>query len=153
MEALLDALAASAPGQWMRGARWGYAAVSGAHVLGIALLTGAILPLNLRLIGAWRSVPLAALARVLVPAAVAGLVLAMASGSLLFLARPERYALLSIFVVKMALVAFGALHALALHLGPGLGGASPARLRAAGLVSIAVWLSVLALGRTIAFLD
>lgn len=133
--------------------RWGYAAISGTHVLGIGLLLGAILPLNLRLIGAWPTVPLAHLARVLVPTAAAGLGIAALAGGMLFLSRPAEYAGYLIFLVKMALVATGTLHALALHLGPGLANATPARLRTAGIVSMGVWLGVLAAGRAIAFLD
>ncbi|HEX2479362.1 MAG TPA: hypothetical protein VHK45_08790, partial [Geminicoccaceae bacterium] len=63
MESVLDALVASAPAQWLRFSRWGYAAVNTTHVLGIALLVGAILPLDLRLLGLWRSVTLEPLAR------------------------------------------------------------------------------------------
>ena len=54
MEAFFAALETTAPAQYLRVSRWGYAAVSGAHILGIALLVGAILPLNLRLLGFWQ---------------------------------------------------------------------------------------------------
>ena len=65
LETLLADLQATPAAQWLRGARWGYAAVSGGHVLGIALLVGAILPLDLRLLGFWRRVDQKALAGVL----------------------------------------------------------------------------------------
>jgi len=84
MEAFLAAVEATAAAQYLRASRWGYAAVSGAHILGIALLVGAILPLNLRLLGFWRSIPRANLLRVLVPVAATGLVLAVFTGPLLF---------------------------------------------------------------------
>lgn len=135
----------------MRGSRWGYAAVSGLHVLGIGLLLGAILPLNLRLVGAFPSLALPTLARLLVPAAILGLTLTVTMGLLLFLARTVHYGGLTIFWVKMGLVCLGTLHALALHAAPGLLRASPARLRAAGIVSALCWLAALACGRAIAF--
>jgi hypothetical protein len=40
MEHLLAMLEATAPAQYFRTSRWAYAGVSGAHVLGIALLVG-----------------------------------------------------------------------------------------------------------------
>ena len=64
--------------------RWGYAAVNTLHILGIALLVGSIIPFNLHVLGLWRNVPRIMLARVLVPVAATGLVLAVIAGSLLF---------------------------------------------------------------------
>ena len=90
MVGLLAGLAASAVAQHLRSARWEYAAANTAHVLGIALLVGAILPLDLRLLGVWRSVPHQDLARVLVPVAAAGLALAATAGILLFATRAGR---------------------------------------------------------------
>jgi hypothetical protein len=153
VEAVLDALAASAPAQWLRFSRWGYAAVNTAHVLGIALLVGAILPLDLRLLGFWRSVGLESLARVLVPVAATGLCLAIATGAFLFITRADEYAAINLFVVKVALIAAGALHALSLHLGPGLAQASRAHLRAAGAASLSIWVAALVCGRLLAFVD
>jgi hypothetical protein len=153
VDAVLDALVGSAPAQWLRFSRWGYAAVNTAHVFGIALLVGAILPLDLRLLGVWRSVALEPLARVLIPVAATGLLLAMATGAFLFITRAPEYAALDLFLVKLALIATGAVHALSLHLGPGLQSASPARRRAAGAASLSIWLAALVCGRLLAFVD
>lgn len=153
MEAVLDALVASAPAQWLRFSRWGYAAVNTSHVFGIALLVGAILPLDLRLIGVWRSVALEPLARVLVPVAAAGLLLAITTGAFLFITRADEYAAIDLFLVKVTLIAAGAVHALSLHLGSGLQNASRARLRAAGAASLSIWVTALVCGRLLAFVD
>ena len=56
----------------LRNSRWTYATVNASHIVGIALLFGAIVPLDLRLMGCWRSVPIQTLARILVPVAAAG---------------------------------------------------------------------------------
>jgi hypothetical protein len=153
VEWYLAALEATPAAQYLRGARWGYAAVSTAHVLGIALLVGAILPLNLRLAGLWRSVPLAALARVLVPVAAAGLALAIVAGALLFSVRAREYADLGVFQVKLVLVATGILAALALHRGFGmrLENAGRGRRCTHAIVSTTCWLGALVCGRLIAF--
>jgi hypothetical protein len=151
VDALFEALGGSALAQWLRFSRWGYAAVNTTHVLGIALLVGAILPLDLRLIGAWRSVPLEPLARVLVPVAATGLLLAMGTGALLFVTRATEYAALNLFFAKIALITAGGVHALSLYRGLGLLSASPARLRIAGATSLSLWLSALVCGRLLAF--
>ena len=68
---LLTALQNLEPVAALRASRWVYPLVNTAHVVGIALLVGAIAPLDLRLLGLWRGVPLHLLARVLQPVAVA----------------------------------------------------------------------------------
>jgi hypothetical protein len=153
VDAVLDALVASAPAQWLRFSRWGYAAVNTTHVFGIALLVGAILPLDLRLIGLWRSVALEPLARVLVPVAATGLVLAITTGAFLFITRASEYAAIDLFLVKAALIGAGVVHALSLHLGSGLQNASEARLRTAGAASLSIWLAALLCGRLLAFVN
>ncbi len=153
MDGILAALEASAVAQHLRGARWEYAAANTAHVLGIALLVGAIVPLDLRLLGVWRSVPRQDLARVLVPVAASGLALAAAAGVLLFATRAGEYGDLGLFQVKMALVAAGALAALALHVRTGwwLEGADDRRLAGHAAISLICWLGGLVCGRLVAF--
>jgi hypothetical protein len=51
MEEIFATIEAARPAQYLRTSRWSYAALSGAHVLGIALLIGAVMSLNLRLVG------------------------------------------------------------------------------------------------------
>jgi len=153
MEAFLAGLEATAPAQYFRASRWGYAAVSGAHIFGIALLIGAILPLNLRLLGLWSSIPRANLLRVLVPVAATGLVLAAVTGSFLFSVRAQEYADIRYFQVKLFLIIVGLLSALVVHRAYGLTleGASERRLRFHALLSLGSWLGALACGRMIAF--
>ena len=153
MEALLAALEGTALAGWLREARWGYALVNALHILGIGLLVGAILPLNLRLLGLWRGVPLAALVRVLVPAAATGLGLAVATGLMLFSVRAGEYAGIGFLQAKLVLAAAGAASAIWLHRAHGflLEDAGPGRLRAHAAASIVCWLGALLCGRLIAF--
>lgn len=153
MAEVLAALAASDFATALRMSRWLYAGVNTAHVLGIALLVGAILPLDLRLLGLWRSVPRDALVRVLVPVATAGLALALAAGALLFATRAPEYAALTVFRIKLALVTLGAGSALLLHVRHGvrLQGAKRATLARAAALSMSCWLGALIAGRMIAF--
>ena len=153
MESVLAALEATSIASTLRASRWGYAAVNTAHILGFSLLIGAIIPLNLRLLGLWPHVPIEALARILVPVAATGLILAIAAGALLFSVRAEEYAALDVFRLKLVLIAVGALSALELHrlYGMRLAGATQGRRTAHALISIACWTGAIVCGRLIAF--
>jgi hypothetical protein len=155
-ELLTDALTALADwqvAQALTQGRWSYAAVSALHVLGIALLVGGILPLDLRLLGFWPAVETRALAAVLTPMAAGGLLLAAATGVLLFSVRPLEYAQVPVLWAKLGLIALGAAGALAFRWRVGRDPERASRrLRVtAALASIGVWLGALACGRLIAF--
>lgn len=156
----LAAIQELAPVAALRSSRWTYAVVNASHITGIALLFGAIVPLDLRLIGFWRQVPIRALAKILVPVAAFGLMLAMSAGVLLFSIRAAQYAGMTLFQVKMALVACGMGNVLLLRTAAAwekasyeVGETPPPRLRAAGALSIALWLSVIVCGRMLAFVE
>ena len=138
---------------YLRFSRWSYAALSAIHILGIAALVGSIIPLNLKLIGAWKDSPLSIVARILVPVAAAGLLMAVLSGALLFSVRPQDYAALEVFQIKMSLVALGIASAIWFHWRRGLTmerAPRRARVMQAG-VSMTCWLGALFCGRLIAF--
>jgi hypothetical protein len=144
----------------LRASRWTYAGVNTAHILGFALLFGSILPMDLRLMGWWRVVPIGTFARVLVPVSIGGLVLAMGAGALLFSIRAVEYAGMTLFQVKMALVACGIANALLLRkaaqwerLQTATDVMPPLRLQVAGGLSMLLWLSVIVCGRMIAFVE
>ncbi|MEZ5932366.1 MAG: hypothetical protein R3F54_10495 [Alphaproteobacteria bacterium] len=154
MEPLLAAIQASDLATALRFSRWSYAAVNTCHVLGIALLIGAIIPLDLRLLGAWPSVEQRTLVRVLTPLAAFGLMLAVTAGLLLFSARAVEYAALGVFRLKLALILLGATSAIVMHATYGalLEHARPSVLRLAALLSMSCWIGALIAGRLIAFL-
>jgi hypothetical protein len=157
---VLTALQELPPVTALRASRWSYATVNTAHIVGIALLFGSILPMDLRLMGYWRAIPIATFARVLLPVSTAGLALAIAAGFLLFSIRAAEYAGRTLFQVKMALLVCGIANALLLRSAAqweaqqaAVNAAPRLRLQAAGALSILLWLSVIVCGRMIAFLD
>ena len=100
----------------------------------MALLVGAVVPMDLRLIGVWRGdVRLETVLRLLRPMAAAGAALAVPTGMLLFTVQATDYVALRLFFVKLALVALGLAHALAwgsaLARAPAAASVSPARSR------------------------
>jgi hypothetical protein len=159
LDAWADGLQASDLSRTLRASLWLYPMVNAGHVIGVALLFGAIVPLDLRLLGLWRTLPVAPLARVLVPTAVAGLLLATANGALLFAARPLDYLREPLFGLKLLLVTFAVANALALRRLPWGHGwretagsqRAPAGARWAAALSIALWLAIIVIGRLLGY--
>lgn len=155
----LMALEASRLAHTLSDSVWLYPLVSAGHILGIALLVGSVIPLDLRLLGAWRSVSLAPVWHVLTRTSIAGFVLAVVFGFLLFMTRATEYAASALFVSKMAVLVLATVNAVVLRMvvpaeisgiGPHVGPPKP-RLRLAGGVSIVAWLTVLILGRLVGY--
>ena len=101
---VLEALSLWPGARWLQASGTAYLWVNAAHILGLGLLVGAIVPLDLRLLGLWRQVPLAALRSVLQPMAALGLALALLTGLWLFSVRPVDYAFNTAFQCKLALL-------------------------------------------------
>lgn len=148
MSGLLAALEATALARHLRVSQVTYPLVNAGHVLGIALLVGAVVPMDLRLLGLLRRPGLAETVALLRPFAAAGAALAIGCGVLLFLVQAGEYAASPWFRLKLALLA-AALANAALHLR--LAALPPARQRLAGALSLALWPAVLLSGRMIAY--
>jgi hypothetical protein len=152
LAALLADVEASSLAAALRGSTWAYPLVNAAHIAGIALLFGAIAPLDLRLLGLWRRVPLDLLSQILVPVAATGLGLAATAGIPLFITDARDYAASPFFQAKMAVVAAGAanaaLHRALLRRRPASDGSL---LPIAGAVSLTAWLGAITLGRLIGY--
>lgn len=151
MDAILSLIAETPPAEYLRSARWGYAAVNGLHILGLSLLIGAVVALDLRLIGFWKHLPIDPFTELLPRVAMTGLALAVVTGLLLFSVRPADYAANPVFLIKMLLVAAGTLFALTAHWNGLLRHGNRATLRLLGLTSLCLWIPALFLGRLIAF--
>ncbi|OHV85634.1 DUF6644 family protein [Ensifer sp. LCM 4579] len=134
-----------------------YIFVNAAHILSIGIIIGAILPLDLRLLGAIRAVPVAVIGPFLSRAAAVGVALAIATGFCLFSVNPLEYAGNAAFLTKMSLLALGVANASLLHLTPQWraavkGGPLSLRVRLSGLLSLAIWTGAVVAGRWIGFL-
>ncbi len=153
MEALFAAIEGTALAQVLRGSRWAYAGVNAAHIFGVALLVGSVVPLNLRLLGMWRGISREAAVRMLAPVAASGLALALLTGPLLFSVRAREYSGVGFLHLKLIFIAVGVLSALALVRAHGflLKDAPRARLAGHAALSTVCWLGALACGRLIAF--
>lgn len=153
---LLTALQGSDLAVALRKSFWVYPLVNAGHIFGLAMIFGAILPLDLRMLGLWRDIDWRRLARVLVPVAIAGVIVSLATGLALFSARPLDYAFKPLFQVKLAILAIGIANALLLRRAAAWRqaprtGSVPLRLSAAALVSILAWMAVILCGRLVGY--
>jgi hypothetical protein len=133
-----------------------YLLVNAAHILGLGLLVGAILPLDLRLLGFFRSVPLAVVGPFLSRAAAVGLGLAILTGLWLFTVKPAEYLANEAFLWKLALLAAALVNIVLQHRSGAFAralaeGEVRTGVRLAAFCSAVLWLSVLVAGRWIGF--
>lgn len=159
----LNAIAQSEPAALLRASFWVYPLVNAAHIFGIALLIGAIIPFDLRLMGVIRKGQVRTLAAILVPTAATGLAIAALSGALLFIVKPVAYAGSDLFVAKIVLIGAGLINIGLVRAVPRwaelvqseesiLNPTEPnRRLRIAGFASICIWVAVLILGRLVGY--
>lgn len=131
-----------------------YPLVNALHIVGVALLFGAIVPLDLRLAG-WRrqAVAIDGLSRLLLPVAVFGFVTAALAGLLLFATDARAYAASPLFQAKLLLIALALANAVALRRVDWRNAASSRRVALAGAASIVLWLGAILLGRLIGYLE
>ena len=134
-----------------------YPALSALHILGIALLLGNILLLDLRLLGVLRQSALSDLFKLFSRLAGVGLLLAIGSGALLFSVQPLQYLSNQAFLLKMLLLALALLNLLIVHLSRAWqqacsGGPVSNSLKLTAASSLLLWLTILFAGRWIAFI-
>ena len=141
---------------WLRDSGTAYLFVNAVHILGVGLLVGAIIPLDLRLLGLFPRVPLAVLAPFLSRAAAAGAAVAIVTGLWLFSMKPAEYLGNSAFLWKAGLLALALANVALQHANRGFaqalsGGEVRPSVRLSALGSILLWPSVLVAGRWIGF--
>ena len=156
MDAFLTAVGESGVAAFLRSSEYIYPLVNAAHILGFALLVGAIAALAARILGFARSIRLEEASRLLLPFTIGGLVLAVVAGVALFIVKPEEYWANPVFLVKLVLIVLAIANALSLRFRPswrvalGGGGVGPG-LRMSAVLSLCLWTAVLVAGRLIAF--
>jgi len=151
--AAMTALEQSGLGAAARGSGWLYALANMSHVLGAALLVGAIATFDIQVLR--RAGNTGAIARAVTPVAAFGLALQVASGVVLLAADAMPVVVNPAFQFKMAMFALGLVNVAAFRwrFGGGLKAETPLD-GAAGFaaLSLASWLLVLLAGRFIAYL-
>lgn len=132
-----------------------YPLVNALHILAIGTLVGAVLLMDLCVLGIVRSVEREPLLHLLREAVALILPVAVVTGLALFSIRAQEYATNPAFLAKMGLLALAGVNFWTFRRVAGTGAVAasypaPARLMAA--LSIALWISVLVAGRFIGFI-
>lgn len=141
-------------GETVRTSVWLFPIIEAFHLLGLSLLGGAVLVLDLRLVGVMLgSEPIAELARSTRRWAVAGVIAMIATGVPLFLSEAVKCYYNPSFWVKMATlpVAIGFTIAVRRWIARTPPAATSPRTRLAGATSMLLWFTVAAAGRWIGF--
>jgi hypothetical protein len=143
--------------RWMLEVPAAYPLMLTVHALGLALTVGVLVTLDLRLLGLYRTIPLASIGRLLWIAWV-GIGLNALTGVSIFMTEATAYVTNVPFILKMVFVVLGTLtlvatqrvlrrHAVALEAGQ-----LPTRSRGLALGSMLFWTMAVVTGRLIAYL-
>ena len=129
------------------------------HVLGLSLSVGTIAVVDLRLLGlGLRREPVSQVIAQIIPWSLGGFILMFLSGALLFSSQALKAYDSTFFRIKLLLLFLAGLNALVFQLVVARGMAkwdkasvTPLRARLAGGLSLALWIGVIAAGRTMAY--
>jgi hypothetical protein len=142
--------------EWVRTSTIGYPMMITCHAVGMAVMVGLSLMLDLRLLGRFAGIPYATLQRFL-GIAWLGFGLNFLSGAALFTTQATDYITDVMFVSKIVLVLAGAVTAALLQnavrdAAQWTGSAAPSNVRAIAVASILCWVGATITGRLIAYL-
>ena len=146
----LVALEQWAPVVWLKTSDYAYPALETLHIVGIALVFGTLWIVDLAILGRLRGLDVQLLARRVLPWTLAGFLLAALSGLTMFVTAVGDLIANPAFVLKMTLLFVAATNAGILHArGPIDGSNRLTRIQA--VLSVLIWLAVIACGRWIAY--
>ncbi|MDD9889761.1 MAG: hypothetical protein OXU66_13075 [Gammaproteobacteria bacterium] len=143
--------------QWIQGTYWLWPVMEITHFIGLTLLLGGLIVIDLRMAGFMRSIDPATTHKLL-PAVIFGFSLNLITGILFFYGDPMRYAINIGFQIKMVLVLIAGINAALYHfkVDPLLRTmdrnlASPIVAKLVAFTSLGAWTGVLLLGRLIPY--
>jgi uncharacterized protein DUF6644 len=142
-------------GQAITRSSWLFAVIESVHLLALAVIGGAVLVLDLRMLGlGLRDQPIERVARDAHPWLVGSLIVMIVSGVLLFSSEPIKCYYSTPFWVKMSSLALAMIFAFTVRKNVALAGEGrvrPVWLKVVAIVSLTLWLGVGAGGRWIGF--
>ena len=151
-------LHATPASNWINSSRWLWPLCESLHFMGLSLLIGITGFFDLRLMGFFRRVSIAA-ARDLMPFALAGFAINVATGVVFLIGLPEQYVNNRVWWFKVGFLVLAGLNAAVyetrlsakvLALDPHAD--TPRAVKLIGLVSLVSWFAVLYCGRMLAFI-
>jgi hypothetical protein len=137
---------------------WLYPSFETGHYIGLSLLVGGVMLIDLRLLGMARGLPLKSMIGLL-PFVWAGFAINVLTGSLLFIYGATTFATNSAFLLKMGFIVLAGLNALAFDVSVRRSGGAwvatdrpPALVKGFATLSLVFWLCVVTTGRWMAYL-
>ena len=151
-------LESTAVAEAIRTSRWMYPAIETAHYIGLSLLVGGIMLIDLRVLGFARKLPLKSMIGLL-PFVWVGFIINIVSGSLLFIYGATNFGVNPAFWLKMTFMVIAGLNAFAFDLSVKrysydwvAAERPPALVKTFATLSFALWLCVVTTGRWMAYL-
>ena len=141
-------------GAWLKGTTWGFAVIETVHIMALAVLLGAMLVIDLRLMGlGLKRQSTMELAGLLKPWFWGSFLTMVASGICLFVSEAVRLSKSGPFAYKMLFLALAVTIYLTIHrTAIARGGEGAALGKTAAWLSLFSWLGIALAGRAIAFL-
>jgi hypothetical protein len=137
---------------------WLYPAFETGHYIGLSLLVGGILLIDLRVLGMAKTLPLRSMIGLL-PFVWAGFIINLVTGSLLFIYGATNFGTNGAFLLKMAFMVLAGLNALAFDVSVRRSGATwvaadrpPSLVKGFATLSLVFWVCVVTTGRWMAYL-
>ena len=158
LDTVVHWIRSSAASNWVNSTIWIWPLCETIHFIGLSLLIGIVGFFDLRLMGFFKRVPIAAV-RELMPFAIAGFVMNLATGLVFLTGLPEQYAHNTSWWLKVGFLVLAGANAViyeqglsgrALALKPGED--TPGVVKLIGAVSLVSWLGVLYWGRMLPFI-
>jgi hypothetical protein len=143
----------------MRDSSWLFDITETTHTLGIILVAGTIMLVDLRLLGlGLKEERVSEVVERIVPWTLSGFAFMVLTGAWLFASEARKLYHSPAFRIKLVLLGLAGLNALIFHLTVYRGAADwddlkvlPVRARLAGMVSLILWVGIIAAGRSIAY--
>jgi hypothetical protein len=137
---------------------WLYPAIETGHYIGLSLLVGGIMLIDLRVLGFARALPLKSMIGLL-PFVWAGFLINVLTGSLLFIYGATNFGTNAAFLLKMGFMLLAGLNALAFDLSVRRSGGSwvaadraPSLVKGFATLSLVFWICVVTTGRWMAYI-
>ncbi len=158
MDGIVTWILSTSLNAWVLSSPWAWPIMEILHFMGLSILLGAMLLIDVRLAGHWRGIALTAVRRLL-PWAVFGFGVNLFTGVVFFFGDPERYVANIGFKIKMLLVVIAGLNAVwfKLKVDPDMVNwstdqDSTTQAKAVAYISLVSWFGVLLFGRLIPYI-
>jgi hypothetical protein len=137
---------------------WMYPALESAHYIGLALLVGGIMLIDLRLLGVAKSLPVRSMIGLL-PWVWAGFIINVTTGTLIFIYGATSFGTNNAFLLKMGFMVLAGINAMIFTVAAARSGSQwiesghiPVFVKSVATASLVLWLCVVTTGRWMAYI-